>query len=95
MKRLTTRGMITILVGATLIAGFAIGKLPNHDNYEVRTMRVYEKVGSAVHLVDGNNQVYKIYDEIEKNKDILVTVDNKGTETFRDDEVIKWIYKGI
>lgn len=93
MKKLSFRGKMTITtIIFLMVGGLILCKLPNYDNYEVRTMRIYDRSKSATYLIDGTNNIYKVYDKISANR-LNVTVDTKGTSDPKDDEIISYINK--
>lgn len=94
MKRLSTKGLLTIMSLVLVLSATVLSILPNSNNHEVRTMKVYEVVGEITYLIDGNNEVYGMYDSVySKYDDLLVTVDNQGTKDLKDDVIIEWRYK--
>lgn len=93
-RTLSTRGYLTILAIVLVLSGAVLSLFPNTDNHEIRTMRVYEVVGEVTYLIDGNNEVYGMYDKVyDEYADLYVTIDNKGTSNLRDDVIIGWRYK--
>ena len=93
-RRLSKRGLLTIAALGLTVCGVALSQLPNPDNYEVRTMRVHEVVGEVTYLIDGNNEIYGMYDKVvDRYEDLLVTIDNQGTQNLRDDVIVNWRYK--
>jgi hypothetical protein len=94
MKRLSTKGLLTIMSLVLVLSAMILSILPNSNNHEVRTMKVYEVVGEITYLIDGNNEVYGMYDSVYlKYNDLLVTVDNQGTKDLKDDIILNWKYK--
>lgn len=93
-RKLSQRGEITIAVLVFMVCLVILSLFPNTDNHEVRTMRVHEVVGEVTYLIDGNNEIYGMYDKVyDEHADLYVTIDNKGTSNLRDDVIISWIYK--
>ena len=94
MKRLTTKGAVTITATALTLGAMILNILPNTNNHEVRTMKVYEVVGEVTYLIDGNGEVYGMYDNVySRYDDLLVTVDNQGTNDLKDDVIVSWRYQ--
>lgn len=91
MKKLSTRGLLTVLV---VIGAVAMSMMPNTNNHETRTMRVYEVKDEITYLVDGNREIYGMTDEVIcKYEDLLVVIDNQGTKDLKDDVILSWRYK--
>jgi len=85
---------IIFIVGIVVACIVTLVKITNYDNYETRTMYVYNVIEPYTLLMDGNYQVYTLKDvNIDEDRELLVTIDNRGTEDFADDKVIKWTYK--
>lgn len=86
--------MKKLIVIVLLILG--VGYLVMNDdtnNLEVRTMHVVTKMDNITVLKDGNGEMYELENvNIVFNKDLLVTVNNQGTDTFEDDIIIEWSY---
>lgn len=90
-RRLSTRGLATIII---LVGAAAISMMPNTNNHETRTMRVYEVKDEITYLVDGNGEIYGMTDAvIGKYEDLMVTIDNQGTKDLKDDVIVNWRYK--
>lgn len=93
-RKLSTRGLLTIVAIATVALGAWLSQFPNPDNYEVRTMNVYGENDTTTFLIDGNNEIYAMNDEVfESHKSLLVTIDNRGTQNLKDDVIVSWRYK--
>lgn len=91
MKKLSTRGLLTVLV---VVGTVAMSMMPNTNNHETRTMRVYEVKDEITYLVDGNGEIYGMTDEVIcKYEDLLVVIDNQGTKDLKDDVILSWRYK--
>lgn len=91
MKKLSTRGLLTVLV---VVGTVAMSMMPNTNNHETRTMRVYEIKDEITYLVDGNGEIYGMTDEVVcKYEDLLVVIDNQGTKDLKDDVILSWRYK--
>lgn len=91
MKKLSTRGLLTVLV---VVGTVAMSMMPNTNNHETRTMRVYEVKDEITYLVDGNGEIYGMTDEVIcKYEDLLVAIDNQGTKDLKDDVILSWRYK--
>lgn len=86
------RGKLTILVFIIILL-IPILNWSNTNTVENRTMYVYKHTDNKTVLKDNNKNLYKINDYIELNKKLLVTIDNKGTDNFKDDEILDWCYK--
>lgn len=87
---------VKIVLGALALFGACawLGTQPNEDFFEVRTMRVYDTTEELTLLIDGNNEVYAMYDKVyDSHKPLLVTIDTKGTSNLRDDVIISWVYR--
>ena len=96
MKKRRLKKEVKVFLGAVAFFGACawLGSLPNEDFYEVRTMRVYDTTENLTLLIDGNNEIYGMYDKVyDKHKPLLVTIDTKGTKDLRDDEIVSWVYR--
>ena len=93
-RRLSKRGLLTIAVLGLAVSGAVLSQFPNTDNYEVRTMKVVEVKNEITYLKDGNGEVYGMYDKVyNRYEDLLVTIDNQGTQNLKDDVIVNWRYK--
>lgn len=91
MKKLSTRGLLTVLV---VVGTVAMSMMPNTNNHETRTMRVHEVKDEITYLVDGNGEIYGMTDEVIcKYEDLLVVINNQGTKDLKDDVILSWRYK--
>ena len=96
MKKRKLRKEIKLMLVAIAFFGACAWLMaqPNEDFYEVRTMYVYDKTDELTLLIDGNNEIYGMYDEVYfDNKPLLVTIDTKGTKDLRDDVIVSWVYR--
>lgn len=96
MKRRVLKKEVKVFLGAVVFFGALVvaGLMPDDTFYEVRTMYVYDTTDELTLLIDGNNEVYGMYDKVyDTHKPLLVTIDTKGTENLRDDVIVSWVYR--
>ena len=96
MKRRVLKKEVKVFLATVTFFGALVvaGSMPNTDYYEVRTMRVYDTTENLTLLIDGNNEIYGMYDKVyDEHKPLLVTIDTKGTKDLRDDEIVSWVYR--
>lgn len=96
MKKRRLKKEVKVFLGAVAFFGaLAIaGSMPDDTFHEVRTMYVYDTTDELTLLVDGNDEIYGMYDKVyDTHKPLLVTIDTKGTENLRDDVIVSWVYR--
>jgi hypothetical protein len=96
MKRRVLKKEVKVVLGVIGLVAFGciMRAMPDDTFHEVRTMYVYDTTDELTLLVDGNDEIYGMYDKVyDTRKPLLVTIDTKGTEDFRDDVIVSWIYK--
>ena len=94
-RRVLKKEVKVFLATVTFFGALAIaGSMPDDTFHEVRTMYVYDTTDELTLLIDGNNEIYGMYDKVyDEHKPLLVTIDTKGTEDLRDDVIVSWAYR--
>lgn len=96
MKKRKLRKEVKVILGiiGLVVFGMVVKAMPDDTFHEVRTMYVYDTTDELTLLVDEHDEIYGMYDKVyDTRKPLLVTIDTKGTEDFRDDVIVSWIYK--
>ena len=96
MKKRKLRKEVKVILGVIGLVAFSMvmRTMPDNTFYEMRTMYVYDTTDELTLLIDGNNEVYGMYDKVyDTHKPLLVTIDTKGTEDLRDDAIVSWVYR--
>ena len=96
MKRRVLKKEVKVVLGVIglVVFGMIMRVMPDDTFYEVRTMYVYDTTDELTLLVDGNDEIYGMYDKVyDTHKPLLVTIDTKGTENLIDDVIVSWIYR--
>ena len=96
MKKRKLRKEVKVVLGVIglVVFGMVMRAMPDDTFYEVRTMYVYDTTDELTLLIDGNNEVYGMYDKVyDTHKPLLVTIDTKGTEDLIDDAIVSWVYR--
>jgi hypothetical protein len=96
MKRRVLKKEVKVVLGVIGLVAFGciMRAMPDDTFHEVRTMYVYDTTDELTLLVDGNDEIYGMYDKVyDTHKPLLVTIDTRGTKNLRDDVIVSWVYR--